>query len=232
MLFAAGRGERMRPLTDHTPKPLLTVADKALIVWHIERLKAVGILDLVINTAHLGDALVEALGAGEKFGVNIQYSREEHSSLACALETAGGIRYALALLGDKPFLAISADVFTDFPLGHLVAAAKALKEGQAFCVLVPNPEHHPEGDFSINETSGLIEDKTLPHSNFTFSGLAAYHPTLFSHLTSPSIAKLAPVLRAAMAQKQVRGEVHRGDWFDIGTPQRLNDLRAHLAGSR
>jgi N-acetyl-alpha-D-muramate 1-phosphate uridylyltransferase len=222
----------MRPLTDHTPKPMLMVGNKPLIVWHIERLKTVGVSKLVINTAHLGDVIVEALGDGTKFGVSIHYSREEHSILHCALETAGGLRYALPLLGEKPFLAISTDIFCDFPLNRLISAASALKQGQAFCVLVPNPVHHPEGDFSIDETSGTIKDKTDSAASFTFSGIAAYHPSLFFDLPNPGVAKLAPILRTAMALNQVSGETYSGKWFDVGTPERLADLRSQLAASR
>jgi N-acetyl-alpha-D-muramate 1-phosphate uridylyltransferase len=227
ILFAAGRGERMRPLTDHTPKPLLLAGGKPLIVWHIEKLVAAGVNAIVINTAHLGQKMVAQLGDGKQFGAEISYSREELSSIGAALETAGGIRYALPLLDEDAFIAISADVFTDFDYGPFVNIAKSLGHGQAYTVLVPNPEHHPMGDFSINERSKEVTDKTNEGPSFTFSGIAAYHPSLFKDLPSPSVSKLAPLLREAMLRKKVHGEVFSGLWFDIGTPTRLDELN-HL----
>jgi N-acetyl-alpha-D-muramate 1-phosphate uridylyltransferase len=227
ILFAAGRGERMRPLTDFTPKPLLLAKGKPLIVWHIEKLASAGINAVVINTAHLGQKIVDYLGNGKQFGIEIQYSREELSPLGSALETAGGIRYALPLLGENPFLAISADVFTDLDYDALVTRTKELQPAHAYTILVPNPEHHPLGDFSYSQETGIVQDKTdnaEKAQNFTFSGIAAYHPSLFRHLPNPGISKLAPLLRTAMAKGRVSGEVFNGLWFDIGTPARLEEL--------
>jgi N-acetyl-alpha-D-muramate 1-phosphate uridylyltransferase len=224
ILFAAGRGERMRPLTDHTPKPLLIAEGKPLIVWHIEKLVNVGVKNIVINTAHLGQKIVDTLGSGHQFGANISYSREELSPVGSALETAGGIRYALALLGNEPFIAVSADVYTAFDYQPLVAITRQMTVGQAYTVLVPNPSHHPEGDFSFDSDTQLVTDKSSASGSFTFSGIAAYHPSLFTDLASPSIAKLAPLLRQAMAEQNVHGEIFNGAWHDIGTPERLMEI--------
>ncbi len=222
ILFAAGRGERMRPLTDTIPKPLLIARGKPLIVWHIEALQKAGVTELVINTAHLGTKLVESLGNGKQFGVQIEYSREELSSIGGALETAGGIAYALPLLGTDPFVAVSADVFCDFNYVSLVARAKTLTpfSALAHCVLVANPVHHPEGDFHL-QTDGRMKDKTPAEISHTFSGIAAYHPKLFEEISRPSVAKLAPLLRQAMTEQRVTGEIFTGQWQDIGTPERL-----------
>jgi N-acetyl-alpha-D-muramate 1-phosphate uridylyltransferase len=224
ILFAAGRGERMRPLTDHTPKPLLIAGGKPLIVWHIEKLVDVGVKNIVINTAHLGQKIVDALGNGHQFGANISYSREELSPIGSALETAGGIRYALALLGNEPFIAVSADVYTAFNYQRLLAITQKMTAGQAYTVLVPNPSHHPEGDFSFDPDTQLVTDKSSGSGSFTFSGIAAYHPSLFADLPSPGVAKLAPLLRQAMAGHNVQGEIFNGAWHDIGTPERLMEI--------
>jgi N-acetyl-alpha-D-muramate 1-phosphate uridylyltransferase len=228
ILFAAGRGERMRPLTDHTPKPLLLVGGKPLIVWHIEKLVAAGIRFIVINTAHLGARLVSELGDGTQFGANLHYSREELSSVGTALETAGGIRYALPLLGSDPFIAISADIFTDFDYEPLASTAKNLGQGAAYTVLVPNPEHHPFGDFSMHKTTNAVADKSDGQPSQTFSGIAAYHPSLFRDLLNPGVSKLAPLLRQAMLRGDVHGELFNGLWFDVGTPARLDELNHFL----
>jgi N-acetyl-alpha-D-muramate 1-phosphate uridylyltransferase len=228
ILFAAGRGERMRPLTDDTPKPLLLAGGKPLIVWHIEKLVAAGVRSIIINTAHLGQKIVEHIGNGKQFGADIQYSREELSSIGSALETAGGIRYALHLIGEAPFIAVSADVFTDFNYKALTNRTKKLKPGQAHTVLVPNADHHPLGDFSYSSATGLVKDKTDEATNYTFSGIAAYHPSLFAQLPNPSISKLAPLLRQAMLSDKVTGELFEGLWMDIGTPSRLEELNSRL----
>jgi N-acetyl-alpha-D-muramate 1-phosphate uridylyltransferase len=232
MLFAAGRGERMRPLTDHTPKPLLMAGGKPLIVWHIEKLVAAGVRKMIVNTAHLAPKIVEHLGNGKQFGADIQYSREELSSVGSALETAGGIRYALHLIGEAPFVAVSADVFTDFDYKALVARTKKLKPGYAHTVLVPNAEHHPLGDFSFSPSTSLVHDKSDQTTSYTFSGIAAYHPSLFSQLPNPSVSKLAPLLRQAMLGNKVSGELFEGLWLDIGTPTRLEELNSRLASAR
>lgn len=225
MILAAGRGERMRPLTDHTPKPLLTVGGKPLIVWHIERLRAAGITELVINHAHLGHRLEEALGDGAAFGVHISWSPE-----TTALETAGGIRRALPQLGDAPFIVVNGDVFCDVDFNALNSASKKLRaDGTlAHLLLVPNPPHHPEGDFHLAADMRVRADHA---PRLTFSGIGAYHPTLFAALANDTPAKLAPLLRAAMSAGRVLGQRHPGLWVDVGTPERLTDLD-HMLSAR
>ena len=222
MILAAGRGERMRPLTDHTPKPLLAVGGKPLVVWHIERLRTAGLHELVINHAHLGHRLEEALGDGAALGVRIAWSPETR-----ALETAGGIRHALPLLGDAPFVVVNGDVFCDTDFAALRSAAEGLRaDGPlAHLLLVDNPAHHPDGDFHL-AADGLIHTDGQPR--LTFSGLGAYHPALFNGLPDDTPAKLAPLLRAAMSAGTVTGRHHRGRWIDVGTPQRLAELDGEL----
>lgn len=226
MILAAGRGERMRPLTDHTPKPLLGVGGKPLIVWHIERLRDAGITELVINHAHLGQRLEEALGDGAAYGIRITWSPE-----ATALETAGGIRHALTLLGDAPFIVANGDVFCDANFTALVSAAATLRaDGPlAHLLLVDDPGHHPEGDFHLDPT-GLIH--TDGPARLTFSGLGAYHPALFADLADNTPAKLAPLLREAMNVRKITGQHHSGRWIDVGTPQRLAELDRELGRTR
>jgi len=216
MILAAGRGERMRPLTDHTPKPLLDVAGKPLIVWHIEKLVRAGIRELVINHAHLGAQIEKALGDGSRFGAHIQYSPE-----TSALETAGGIANALPLLGNEPFAVINGDIFCDYDFARLPERAAALHANgdAAHLVLVNNPEHHPTGDFGILD--GRIANET---PKLTFSGIGIYQPGLFAGIPRGSVAPLAPLLRAQIALGKVSGEHHRGSWVDVGTPQRLDKL--------
>ena len=216
MLLAAGRGERMRPLTDHTPKPLLEVGGKPLIVWHIEKLARAGISELVINHAHLGGQIEAALGDGSQFGTNIQYSAE-----ITALETAGGIANALHLLGDAPFAVINTDIYCDYDFAQLSIHAAALsKNGDlAHLVLVSNPEQHPKGDFGLQD--GRVIDAA---PSLTFSGIGIYKPELFRHIPRGTIAPLAPLLRAQIALGTVSGEHYSGRWADVGTPQRLQQL--------
>ena len=214
MILAAGRGERMRPLTDHTPKPLLTVGGKPLIVWHIERLQRAGFDDIVINHAHLGQQIEAALGDGERFGVSIRYSAEKE-----ALETAGGIAQALPLLGDAPFLVINGDVFCTWDFSRARAYGKTL----AHLVLVPNPPHHPEGDFVL-AGANVAEGRQDGMPRHTFSGIGVYQPALFAGLARGMPAKLAPLLRSAMQAGQVTGELFSGHWEDVGTPQRLRAI--------
>lgn len=230
MILAAGLGERMRPLTDQTPKPLLTVGGKPLIVWQIERLRAAGFLELVINLAHLGRKIENFLGDGAAYGVAIRYSDEGQP-----LETAGGIAYALHLLGDTPFMVTNADVYTDYDYGRLrpvLAAMAADRTRLAHLVLVDNPPHHPAGDFMLIE--GRVYDHTThPPSPLTFSGVGCYRPELFHGVARGSRARLAPLLRAAMAGGGVTGEHYTGRWEDVGTPARLEALdhelrRAHV----
>jgi len=220
MILAAGRGERMRPLTDHTPKPLLQAGGKPLIVWHIERLVRAGITDIVINHAHLGAQIEEALGNGSQFGARIRYSSE-----GMALETAGGIAFALHLLGDQPFAVVNGDVYCDYDFAHLPALAASLQQSHksAHLVLVENPGHHPGGDFGLH--AGQVTD-TPP--KLTFSGIGLYCPPLFAHIPRGTKAPLAPLLREQIALGKVGGEFHRGTWVDVGTPQRLEELDRRL----
>lgn len=208
MILAAGRGERMRPLTDDTPKPLLAVAGKPLIQRHIEALVATGIVDLVINHAWLGDKIETALGDGSRYGAHITYSSEGEQGL----ETGGGIYRALPLLGEEPFLVINGDIVTDFPFRTLPHQL----EGLAHLVLVPNPEHHPEGDFTLQQ--GQVGYTDSPRS--TFSGIGIYHPRLFAGCQD-GIFPLAPLLKQAMDQGLVTGEMYEGLWIDVGTVERL-----------
>ena len=218
MILAAGRGERMRPLTDQTPKPLLKVGGKPLIQYHIEALRDAGFRELVVNHAHLGNQIVERLGDGAQFGVHIDYSAEAEG----ALETGGGIKQALPLLGEQPFLVINGDIWTDYPYQQLYREP----EGLAHLVLIDNPPHHPEGDFQLNGRRLTVEGKR----KLTFSGIGLYQPDLFAD--SPDGAfPLAPLLRGAMQAGQVSGEYFQGRWLDIGTPQRLAELNRELAGA-
>ncbi|WP_330541043.1 nucleotidyltransferase family protein [Aeromonas hydrophila] len=216
MILAAGRGERMRPLTDSLPKPLLAVGGKPLIVHHIEKLRNAGVTDLVINHAWLGHKLVEALGDGRQFGVDIQWSAEES-----ALETAGGIIQALPLLGDEPFLVINGDTWLDLDYRTLVT--QSLGTDLAHLWLVPNPPQHPEGDFALQ--AGKVVDSPA----LTFSGVGLYDPAAFAGLT-PGARKLAPLLREWMAQGRVGGSLLAGEWRDIGTVARLQALDDQLQG--
>ncbi|HYG45125.1 MAG TPA: nucleotidyltransferase family protein [Bordetella sp.] len=222
MILAAGRGERMRPLTDHTPKPLLPAGGKPLIVWHIERLAAAGIRDIVVNHAWLGEQLPAALGDGSRYGVRIAYSAEP-----TALETAGGIAQALPLLGTQPFLVINGDIWCDWDPGHAATQADSLDAAQAdaWLLLVDNPEHHPQGDFSLSPDGRVGEGA----GRLTFAGIGLYRPTLFHGLAARTAAPLAPLLRQAMARDAVLGTHHHGAWTDVGTPQRLAALDARLA---
>jgi N-acetyl-alpha-D-muramate 1-phosphate uridylyltransferase len=218
MILAAGRGERMRPLTDHTPKPLLRAGGKPLIVHHIERLAAAGLRDIVINHAHLGERIEAALGDGSDLGVRIRYSPEGK-----ALETGGGIFRALPLLGLDPFLVVNGDVWTDINFSALTIAPGDL----AHLVLVDNPPHHIKGDFALRNGRVLADGQDgTPH--LTFTGVGVYHPDLFAACV-PGAFPLAPLLRSAMARGLVSGIHHRGTWVDIGTPQRLAELERMLS---
>lgn len=210
MILAAGRGERMRPLTDHTPKPLLPAGGKPLIVHQIEGLAAAGLRELVVNHAHLGAQIEEALEDGSRWGVSIRYSPEGR-----ALETGGGIHHALPLLGPEPFLVVNADIWSDFDFARLSLADGLL----AHLVLVDNPAHNPDGDFAL-EGNRVLAGGPERH---TFSGIGVYHPDLFRDCT-PGAFPLAPLLRAAMKRGGVSGEHHPGLWMDVGTPQRLQEL--------
>jgi MurNAc alpha-1-phosphate uridylyltransferase len=217
-VLAAGRGERMRPLTDHTPKPLLRVGGQSLIGRHLQRLAAAGVHDVVINLGWLGAQLRAALGDGSDYGVTIAYSDEGWP----ALETGGGIQRALPLLGDAPFLVVNGDVYTDFALERLVERARTLAEDQAHLVLVSNPEHHPQGDFELRNDR-IVEPTQAAAARHTFSGLSVLTPALFIG-AQPGAFGLAPLLRRAAAAGRVSGELHAGQWSDVGTPQRLAAL--------
>jgi MurNAc alpha-1-phosphate uridylyltransferase len=216
MILAAGRGERMRPLTDHTPKPLLPIAGKPLIVHHLEALRAGGIDEIVINTGHLGARLSAALGDGRNWGVRIAWSPEPPE----ALETGGGIFQALPLLGSEPFLVVNGDVWTDYPFARLPAAPV----GWAHLVLVSNPPHHSDGDFAL-AADGRVEESGP--RRLTFSGISVLRPALFAGC-APGRFPLGPLLRRAMAVGKVSGEHYAGGWRDIGTPQRLAELDREL----
>lgn len=229
MILAAGLGERMRPLTDHTPKPLLEAGGKPLLVWQIERLRRAGFTDLVINHAHLGMRIEAALGDGAALGVRIAWSDE-----GTPLETAGGIANALHLLGAAPFVVTNGDVYTEFDYARLrgVLDAMARDPGHlAHLVLVDNPPHHPQGDFLLDEGK-VTQPPTHAIARLTFSGIGCYRPELFAGIVPGDKAKLAPLLYRAMQMDGVTGEHYTGRWADIGTPQRLADLDAELKGMR
>jgi len=227
MILAAGRGERMRPLTDHTPKPLLSVGGKPLIVWHIERLRAAGYTHIVINHAHLGQQIEAALGNGAAFGVSIDYSAE-----ISALETAGGIATALPLIDAEVFTVVNGDIYCEYDFRRLAEPLARLAAGhdQAHLVLVDNPPHHPQGDFVLDRGRVTNADIPLtPHpARFTFSGIGAYHRALFAHTPAGEKAPLAPLLRLAIDAGRVRGEHYAGRWEDVGTPARLKALDEEL----
>jgi MurNAc alpha-1-phosphate uridylyltransferase len=225
-LLAAGRGERMRPLTDELPKPLLTIKNKSLLAWHVEALRAAGIQDVVINHAWLGKKIEEALGNGSQFGLNITYSPE-----TIALETAGGIRRALPLLNPSDyFLVINGDVFSpNLPIEQLLDRASDLRSMPsrplAHLLMVPNPVQHPKGDFYIQDSQ--VSNEPLDGAEkLTFSGIGLYHRDLFKDLELDAPIKLAPILREAMSKNRVSGEKYHGPWHDVGTPQRLQELNA------
>lgn len=222
MILAAGRGERMRPLTDTCPKPLLEVGGKPLIVWHIVRLAAAGVREIVINHAWLGPGIEAALGDGSAWGVTISYSAEGQ-----ALETAGGIAKALALLGDAPFLLLSADIFTDFDLAGLLQRASSLPpERLAHLVMVANPPYHPRGDFALR-ADGLIDPDAEPR--LCYANLAICRPALVESVVPGSMAKLGPLLTTHGRAGRISGEVFNGSWVNVGTPADLDEARCHAA---
>lgn len=213
MILAAGRGERMRPLSDRLPKPLLEAGGKALVVWLIERLRAGGFRDLVLNHAHLGAMIESALGDGAALGVTLRYSPE-----ATALGTAGGIAQALPLLGEAPFVAANGDVFCDFAFDRL--RVHSLGTALAHLVLIDNPPHHPAGDFTLSgaQVGNAAADR------LTFAGIGLYSPALFARVQRGERAELAPLLREAADAGRVTGERFTGRWVDVGTPERLAAL--------
>jgi N-acetyl-alpha-D-muramate 1-phosphate uridylyltransferase len=214
MILAAGRGERMRPLTDTTPKPLLKVGHKCLIEYHIEHLVAAGFTDIVINHAHLGEQIERTLGNGQRYGAKLHYSPE-----GTALETGGGIFKALPLLGNAPFLVVNGDVWSDYPFSQLRRSLKGL----VHLILVNNPIHNQKGDFHLFNDR-IYQDGT---PRLTFSGIGVYHPDLFKDCT-PGRFSLVPLLIKAMQTGQASGEHYQGQWLDVGTPERLNQLAAML----
>jgi MurNAc alpha-1-phosphate uridylyltransferase len=218
MILAAGRGERMRPLTDRTPKPLLPVAGRPLVEYQVEALARAGFCDIVVNHAWLGEQIEAALGDGGRFGVRIRYSPEPSG----ALETGGGIRRALAWLGPDPFLAVNADLWTDYPYCRLYG----LQVEAAHLVLVDNPHHHRRGDFALVEGRVSLSDQC----RLTFAGMGVYHPKLFAH-EPDGIFPLAPLLRRAAALGTVTGEKYDGVWFDIGTVERLQAVERLICGT-
>jgi MurNAc alpha-1-phosphate uridylyltransferase len=218
MILAAGRGERLRPLTDRVPKPLIEAGGKPLIGWHLERLAAAGCHEVVINVSHLGERIVERLGDGAAWGLRIAFSREPQ-----ALETAGGMALARGLLGPDPFLVVNGDVYCEVDLARLRRAA--IGERLAHLVLVPNPPHHPGGDFTLD--AGRIGNAAAPR--YTYAGIAVIAPALFAGVAAGSKAQLAPLLRAAAERRLVSGELFEGTWLDVGTLERLSALEAYLA---
>lgn len=221
MILAAGKGERMRPLTLTTPKPLLPVAGMPLIEYHLLALAKAGFCDIVINHAWLGQQIEDALGDGQRWGLNIQYSAESEP-----LETAGGIFKALPLLGDEPFLVVNGDIWTDYDFASL----RRPLAGLAHLVMVDNPAHHPSGgDFCLQD--GMLHDARPGAAALTFSGISVLHPNLFQHCV-PGPCKLAPLLREAMARGQVSGEHMQGQWIDVGTVERLAQVEALLQARR
>jgi len=250
LVLSAGLGERMRPLTDTTPKPLLEAGGKPLIVWHLEKLSASGVRDVVVNTSWLAEKFPETLGDGSRWGMRLHYAYEGGTPL----ETGGGMWNALPLLGDAPFIAVNGDIWTDFDFACLPHAP----EGDAHLVLVDNPPQHPQGDFAFASDTACTPsaDATVPSGarssgradalradgmrRLTFAGIGVYRPGLFDGWQanigdvpgaeeSPPRFPLAPLLRAAMARGAVTGEHHRGHWTDVGTPDRLGALDARLA---
>jgi MurNAc alpha-1-phosphate uridylyltransferase len=215
MILAAGRGERLRPLTDSIPKPLLEVGGKRLIEHHLEHLAAAGFREVVINLSHLGDKIRDTLGNGTTWGLNIHYSPEPPG----ALGTGGGIKQALPFLGEAPFAIINGDVFSSYPLARL----RAIKCDHAHLVLVPNPAHNPKGDFVLQ--GGYVNADSQPRH--TFSGISVYHPRFFETAPTGSFSVI-PMLQAAMALQQVTGQLYKGVWHDIGTLERLEALREQL----
>lgn len=216
MILAAGLGNRMRPLTLYTPKPLLEVGSKPLIVWHIEKLKNMGVTEIVINSAWLADKLISSLGDGSQFGVDIRWTREEEG-----LETAGGIINALPLLGTDPFILVNGDVWTTMDFEALRDIK--LNDDLAHLVLVDNPKQHPDGDFTLLDGRAFAFDQDVKGENLTFSGVSVIHPKLFDGLEHGK-RPLAPLLKQAMQNQKVSAEKLKGAWVDVGTPERLMEL--------
>ncbi|KIO49652.1 N-acetylmuramate alpha-1-phosphate uridylyltransferase MurU [Nitrosospira sp. NpAV] len=230
MILAAGRGERMRPLTDALPKPLLRAGGKSLIEYHLENLARAGFVEVVINHAHLGQMIEAALGDGKHYGIGIRYSREP-----VALETAGGIAQALTILhkgsadGEQPFVTVNADIYCGIDFSILLPVLRHMQTHPdadlAHLVLVDNPIHHPGGDFAFDSGRVMLSEK----NTLTFSGIGVYQPRLFKDVVPGTVAKLAPLLRQAIAAGKVGGQHYRGAWVDVGTPERLHSLDIRLS---
>jgi len=216
-ILAAGRGERMRPLTDHTPKPLLMAGGKPLIIWHLERLAAAGFRKIVINHAHLGERIETALGDGSQWGLRIQYSPEPPG----ALETAGGIANALPLLGDQPILVVNGDIYCDFDFGRFFGSTVRA----AHLVMVTNPAHHAGGDFSLDGERVIYANSK---QTLTYAGIGVFSPSFFAGVRSGTVMKLRPLLDNAIRLGTLTGERFAGRWVDVGTPQRLAELDQEL----
>jgi Nucleoside-diphosphate-sugar pyrophosphorylase involved in lipopolysaccharide biosynthesis/translation initiation factor 2B, gamma/epsilon subunits (eIF-2Bgamma/eIF-2Bepsilon) len=221
MILAAGRGVRLRPLTDHCPKPLIEAGGRPLIEHHLQALRAAGVREVVINLGWLGERIEAALGEGARFGLSIRYAREGWP----ALETGGGIFHALPLLGEVPFLVINGDVYSDCPLGDLVERARTLAAHDlAHLVLVDSPDWHPAGDFALAGTRVRVDGQP----RLTFSGYSVQRPALYAGC-APGAFPLLPRLQAAIAAGRLAGERYRGYWCDAGNPERLDELRRHIA---
>jgi N-acetyl-alpha-D-muramate 1-phosphate uridylyltransferase len=217
MILAAGRGERMGNLTQNCPKPLLKVKGRSLIDWHLIKLSEAGFKDVVINVAYLSEEIIEFVGDGSKWGLNISISEEEQ-----ALETAGGIKKAIKYLGDEPFAVINADIFSDYNYENLKARSLQ-NNSMGHLVLVNNPEHNLKGDFGIMDDGILTMNSEKP---LTFSGIAIYDPKFFFELTEGNKIKLPPILEIAINKKCIQGELFEGLWSDVGTPERLNMINS------
>lgn len=241
LIFAAGLGERMRPLTNHTPKPLLEAGGKRLIEWHLEKLAAIGVRDVVVNTSWLADQFPKTLGDGSRWGLSLHWSYEGGTPL----ETGGGMLHALPLLGDEPFLLVNGDIWTDYDFARLPRQI----DGDAHLVLVDNPPQHPRGDFELDTGTGRVsfgdgaEGERPPAGakiRLTYAGLGIYRSSILRDWRAivgdvpgadeqPPRFKLPPLLRAAMSRGHVTGEHHPGRWTDVGTPERLATLAQELA---
>ncbi len=219
MILAAGRGERLRPLTDTVPKAMVQAGGKPLIAWHLERLAAAGYQDVVVNVSHLAERITERLGDGARYGLRIRYSREREP-----LETAGGIAYARGLLGDGPFLLVNADVYCGIDFARF--RSLALGARLAHLVLVPNPAHRASGDFSLEVDGSIGNGERV---RYTYAGIAVMSPALVAGVGAGEKAPLAPLLRAAAERKLLSGEIYRGRWSAVGTRERLAELEAELA---
>jgi MurNAc alpha-1-phosphate uridylyltransferase len=219
MILAAGRGERLRPLTEHLPKPLVEAGGKPLIDWHLQRLAAAGVREAVINVSHLADRIVTHVGDGGRYGLRVAWSREPEP-----LETAGGIARARALLGEAPFLLVNSDIYCEYDFSSLTSLNP--EKNLAHIVLVPNPAHHPDGDFTLD--GGMVGNGASPR--YTYAGIAVMSCALVAGVRAGEKAALGPLLRRAADERRLAGELYRGLWTDVGTLARLDELKTLLAG--